>query len=232
MGEYSCELLKKQYPHAKHVIIPHHVYDMLYTSIPSKDEALKHLRLNPDCNYALCFGAFRHDEEREIAIRASEIIRKYNGKIIAPTFSKYGLHKNIVRTANECITHLRYKIKYKDIIMSKGYVSDDDLPYYYAASDIALIHRRDILNSGNLPMAFYMGKVVVGPNVGNVGAILEVTANPTFDVHNMDSLEDAIGRAKELARQNKGAENRKYALANFSTEKVARLHVNLYQSLV
>ena len=116
--------------------------------------------------------------------------------------------------------------------MSKGFVKDEDLPYYYAASDTALIHRKEILNSGNLPMAFYMGKVVVGPNVGNVGTILDETSNPTFDIHKIDSLKDAIEKALVLNKQGKGEENRKYAIDNFSTERVAQLHINLYKSLI
>lgn len=232
MGEYSLNVLKKQYPHAKHVIIPHHVYDALYKSIPSREDAIKRLHLDPKQRYVLCFGAFRHNDEREIAIRASEIIGKEGGKVIAPSFSKYGLHKNIVRTVKEYIQHMHYKFKYKNLVMSKGFVKDEDLPYYYAASDIALIHRKEILNSGNLPMAFYMGKVVMGPNVGNVGDLLDKTSNPTFDIHNIDSLEDTIEKAWILNEQGKGVENRKYALDNFATERVAQQHVDLYQSLI
>ena len=125
--------------------------------------------------------------------------------------------------------------------MSKGFVKDEDLPYYYAASDTALIHRKEILNSGNLPMAFYMGKVVVGPNVGNVGTILDETSNPTFDIHKIDSLKDAIEKALVLNKQGKGAygvvfkakdKKTKYAIDNFSTERVAQLHINLYKSLI
>jgi len=232
MGNYSCELFKSKYPKAKHVIIPHHVYDKFYCDIPSKEEAVKYLKFNPNQKYILCFGAFRHDEEREIAIKASKIMERYNGKVIAPAFSKYGLHKNIVRTVKEYVRHLWYKVRYKNLLISKGFVSDEELPFYYAASDIALIHRREILNSGNLPMAFYMGKVVMGPNVGNVGDLLDKTSNPTFDIHNIDSLEDTIEKAWILNEQGKGVENRKYALDNFATERVAQQHVDLYQSLI
>ena len=116
--------------------------------------------------------------------------------------------------------------------MSKGFVSDEDLPYYYAASDIALIHRKEILNSGNLPMAFYMGKVVVGPNVGNVGEILRETGNPTFDVNNIDSLEDSIKTAMRLKMHGKGGENKEYAQKKFTSEIVAEQHKKIYATLI
>jgi hypothetical protein len=52
-------------------------------------------------------------------------------------------------------------------------VDDNILPYYYAASDLAFIHRVKILNSGNAIMPMLFGKVVVGPDVGNVGVLLK-----------------------------------------------------------
>lgn len=231
MGSYSYKLLEKRYHHAKHVIIPHHIYDTVYKFIPSREDAMKHLRLDPKLMYVLCFGTFRHDEEREIAIRASEIMYKCNGKVLAPSFFKYKLHKNILVTMEEYIKHMRYKLKYRNIVMSKGYVSDDELPYYYAASDIALIHRKEILNSGNLPMAFYMGKVVVGPNIGNVGAILLETMNPTFNIHNIESLDEALKKAIKLNSLGKGEANRCYAKNKLSSKIIANKYANLYQTL-
>lgn len=232
MGKYSYELFKNKYPKARHEIIPHHVYDALYKFIPSRDDAIKRLHLNPKMRYVLCFGAFRHDDEREIAIRASEILGKNNGKVIAPAFSKYRLHKNILRTIEEYIKNLTYRFKYKNLIISKGFVPDEDLPYYYAASDIALIHRKEILNSGNLPMAFYMGKVVVGPNVGNVGATLHETGNPTFNIKDIESIEESIKKALLLNEQGKGEENKKYAIKNYSSDIVAEQHKKLYTTLI
>lgn len=235
MGEFSCNLLKEKYPAVRHVIIPHHIYDTIYKSIPTKEEAIKHLHLNPKKKYVLCFGTFRHDEERSIAIQASDILSEHNGKILAPSFSPFFFRRDINGlkiTLNEFIQHLKCRFKYRNIIITRGFVSDKDLPYYYAVADIALIHRKEILNSGNLPMAFYMGKVVVGPNTGNVGPLLQETGNPTFDIKDMASLNESIKRALELDIQGKGEENRQYAVDNFSSEIVAKQHRDLYQSLL
>ena len=233
MGSYSCELLKDKYPAARHIIIPHHVYDTLYKSFPKKGAAKKYLGLSAKHNYVLCFGTFRHDEEREIAIRSSEILAEQNYRIIAPAFSPYWLRRdNLLLTAQEFITNLRYRLKYRNIKITKGFVSDEKIPYYYAAADIALIHRKEILNSGNLPMAFFMGKVVVGPNVGNVGEILRETGNPSFDINNEHSLKDAIDKALILAAQGKGEENRQYAINYLSSKSIAQRHKDLYRSLI
>ena len=53
--------------------------------------------------------------------------------------------------------------------------------------------------------------MVVGPNVGNVGSILNKTGNPIFNPYDIDSIVLAIKKAKELLSVNKGEENKMYA---------------------
>lgn len=74
-----------------------------------------------------------------------------------------------------------------------GFLSSEELNEWLCASDIVLIQRKEILNSGNLPLAFSAGKIVVGPNKGNVGDILNSTNNPCF---NPESLQDIIKKTK------------------------------------
>ena len=81
-------------------------------------------------------------------------------------------------------------------------------------------------------MAFYMGKVVVGPNVGNVGQILKDTGNPTFEPENEDSIIDAIDKALMLNEQGIGEKNKKYADENWSTAKISQQLYDIYKSIV
>ena len=104
-------------------------------------------------------------------------------------------------------------------------------PYYYAVADLALIQRKKILNSGNLPLAFLMKKVVVGPSVGNVGLWLKETGNPTFDVNNETSIFNAVRNGFELEIEKKGDLNFLYASNNFSTSIVAEQLYNYYRSI-
>ena len=36
LGEYSKELFEKRYPNVEHLLIPHHLYDTVFTKIPSR----------------------------------------------------------------------------------------------------------------------------------------------------------------------------------------------------
>lgn len=83
-------------------------------------------------------------------------------------------------------------------------LSTTETETYFCACDIVFIQRFSVLNYGNLPMGFGAGCVVVGPNVGNVGSILNKTGNPIFNPYDIDSIVLAIKKAKELLSVNKG----------------------------
>ena len=70
-----------------------------------------------------------------------------------------------------------------------------------------LLQRTTILNSGNIPMAFYLEKVMVGPDTGNVGELLKKTGNPVFDIDNLSTLESCIQQALRLAKDGYGKKN-------------------------
>lgn len=102
---------------------------------------------------------------------------------------------------------------------------------YFCACDIVFIQRFSVLNSGNLPMGFGAGCVVVGPNVGNVGSILNKTGNPIFNPYDIDSIVLAIKKAKELLSVNKGEENKMYAQTKWNTSAISRQLAEVYRCL-
>ena len=76
-----------------------------------------------------------------------------------------------------------------------------------------------------------MGKVVAGPNGGNVGLLLSETGNPTFDVCDDDSVLVAVKQAIALAKEKHGDNNRRYALEKFSTSIIAEQLYGYYLAL-
>lgn len=231
LGEYSLELLKDSYPHAKHLLLPHHTYDKLYNII-DRNDSIKKLSLESSKKYILCFGDFRADEEREMIDGIVGHYYKDKIEVLAPHYYKYAKRRNKIKMF---IAWLKTKVKSftsKGLHLYGKYVSDDILPYFYGAADVCLIQRKKILNSGNLPMAFYMGKVVVGPNVGNVGHILKQTGNPTFDPENENSVFEAVDKAFVLSAQDYGLKNKKYADDNWSTAKISEQLYHIYKEVV
>ena len=87
-----------------------------------------------------------------------------------------------------------------------------------------------ILNSGNLTLGMHAGNVVIGPEIGNVGAILKETGNYTF--RSPDEIPRLINLARCAAKSGKGQSNRAYALSNWSSSFVAKKVLKSYQSLL
>ena len=234
MGRYSCELLQSQYPNAQHVVIPHHIYDDVYSFNIPQEEARHRLHLPTDKKSILSFGKFRNDEERNFVLslkknfnsQLSTLNSQLSTVFLMPGFYRETLHtwnpmKLAVRLYNTC------KYKLKGIRFCHEVIPDDLMQCYFCAADVVLIQRLDILNSGNLPMAFHAGKVVVGPDVGNVGQILRETGNFTFDPHDIRSAVSALQKA--LTDTAKGKENRTYAIEHWAPDLIATTLLRCYQ---
>ena len=233
MGSYSRDLLQSQYPNARHVVIPHHIYDNVYSFGISQEEARQRLHLPTDKKIILSFGRFRTDMERNFVlslkreITSLHITEGANSSLfLMPGFYRGTLHtwnpkKLAVRLYNIC------KYKLKGIKFCNEVIPDELMQCYFCAADVVLIQRLDILNSGNLPMAFHAGKVVVGGDVGNVGQILRETGNFTFDPHDIKSAVDALQKA--LTETTKGKKNRTYAIEHWASDLIATTLLKIYK---
>jgi hypothetical protein len=227
LGEYSYNLLKEKYSNGKHVIIPHHIYDKIYHPV-SRNDGIQKLHLDENKRYILCFGAFRNHEERELVKSISKPLRKQGIEILAPSFTTVSPIRNRVHAIYVFFKKLYFKTRYPYFHIKADPVTDEELPYYYAAADVAFIQRLKILNSGNVPMGFMMGKVVVGPDTGNVGPLLKEFNNPVFSINTPNAIFVAIMRGFELASQELGDQNRSIALDKLSTDKISEQLYSVY----
>lgn len=230
LGAYSKGVLEHKYPNAKHVIILHHIYDTIYPTPQSKKECLKHIGLSDRYKYILCLGAFRNENERNLVRLVGKHFKKQGCRVLAPSIMKMPVGTKHPKVWLYALYQL-YKYRRCGIITKGGFVEDTDLPFYYGASDISLIQRPEILNSGNLPMGFYMGNVVVGPNVGNVGEILRETENPVFDTQDQTSIVAAVKKGLRLSEKEKGMKNRRYCMTTCSTSICACAHFEVYKNI-
>lgn len=242
MGNFSVEQFKKQNSNnkIKHFIIPHHTYDKIYTSCTKKDDARKLLKINNKKFIFLCFGEFRDDEERDLVINSFKNLNYKNKYLIAPRFYKYQINSKYLLTnlihPRIILCFLKERIKYIHMLrnskLSAKMVAKDDLPYYFSASDVVLIQRCHILNSGNLPMAFHFEKVVVGPKVGNVGEILQETNNAVFDPRDQKSIVTALLESIGKSQKNLGIKNKEYAIRKLKTQEISKSIKKIYESIL
>lgn len=232
LGDFSLNLFRKEYPTARNILLPHQVYDQLYTEIYDKNKCLRYLNLKADKRYLLCFGEFRDNEERKLIVDLAKQLQSEKIEFIAPRFIPIPVRRNPILKIIPFIKLVHYKIKYPFIHTYGNFIPNNLIPYFYGASDLAFIQRLHILNSGNVPLGFLMAKVVVGPNTGNVGSLLNAIGNPTFDITKKDSIMVALKEGLKLAQMNKGENNRRYALTEFSTQRISYMMYNYYKELI
>lgn len=220
--------MHKSFPKMEHVLIPHHIYDTKYSNIlPSKKEALKYFNLK-NGTYVLSFGGIRKQSERKLIISAAKNCRDVN--FVVPRFIDIPQGKINIRWIKQRLKKVYYKLRYPNLIISgNSFISDEELPMYYALCDISFIQRVQILNSGNVIMGMYMGHVIVGPRDGNVGILLQDTCNYTFDPLDENSVASAIYDATKAINQNLGAKNKEYSMRFWNTKKISDELYDLYK---
>lgn len=233
MGNWSFQFLSEKYPHKYHFIAPHHVANSLFTSLFSGEEAKYKLHIPCKDVVVSSFGAFRNTNEINMFLKMAYDVGRRHISYLAPRLPSLGRLYN-GRMLNLTFDYIYKSIKYKYLKVKRaGFLSGEDLDLWLAASDIIFIQRLDILNSGNLPLAFAKGKVVVGPNIGNVGEILRDTGNYVFSPTDRKSICMAVLNAFRdiLLGKDLGKNNYEYALSNWS-ESVVCSSISFNLSLI
>lgn len=232
LGEYSKILYEKEYPNVAHYLLPHHLYDTVYSYFPSREESLKKLGLPENRTYILCFGAFRAKQERSLIVSLSKQLADKTIVILAPSFMNIWWHS--FRLFHKRLIKWFYKCRYNIYCTGSTWraVSDMSLPYYYGAADIVFIQRLRILNSGNALLPMLFGKVVVGPDCGNVGPLLRQWNYPVFPVNDISNVGIIVRKALQMGRDGIGTENRKCQLNEYSTAEIVEKLFSIYIKVI
>jgi len=227
MGEFSRNLFENKYPNATHFIAPHPIYYDVEKLGISVDECKIKYDVNRKKITIISFGAFRNADERDMILNLNKMFSNeicfWAPKLFSNAFTKKQSKNKVINKISTFVNYAKYSLQ--GIKMNRGIISDNDVLPMVNAADILLIQRQDILNSGNLPLGFSAKKIVVGPNIGNVGTILSNTGNPVFNPHDKDSLYDAISEAMKLFRRSnyQGISNYLYAKDNWTIDRVAQI---------
>ena len=232
LGKYSYNhFINKSNSYIKHRVIPHHIYSNYYHFSLDKSYARKQLKIPSNANVLLCFGAFRRDIERNMVLNAWKKVKVKNKYLLAPGFYHlYMRRKNIFHLSLQLIKAWYYKLR--GVHFTNEFVPHDMVETYLCASDILMIQRAVILNSGNLSLGFHAQKVVVGPNIGNVREILEETGNPVFNPNDISTVTKAIQEGFRLKDTDLSQKNHEYAMKNWNSSIIAQKHIEVYQEIL
>ncbi len=240
LGNYSREEFLATYPDSTqlHPVIPHHLYEKQYDLSITREQARATLHIPTDHIVLLSFGAFRHTEERRLVWGAFRRLRCPKKYLLAPRLYPFTLRgsyytgvKRLLEIVLYGLVRLVEQLFSCRISSPDKLIPDEMLPYFFMAADVVFIQRSDILNSGNVPLGFTFGRVVVGPRCGNITELLTDCGNPVFDPNDPRSVDQAVHRAVDLAKQGQGERNREAAFAHFRLAYIAECYTRLYKEI-
>ncbi len=232
MGTYSYNVLKEKYPNTFHFIVPHHVADEMWNRKNNISDSRKKLNIPEKDIVISSFGAFRDQDEVNLFLNMAKDVGRKSITYLAPRIPIGKLYNG--RWINKSIDFIIKYIKYKRLgVRYVGFLSTEELDEWLCASDIVFIQRKDILNSGNVALAFSAHKVVVGPDLGNVGEILKETNNYTFNPGNRESVCQEVKNAVDACQKgcSLGNDNYEYAKLNWTTSTVCKTIISKLKEL-
>jgi len=234
-GEFSKEEYATRYPSLYqgqyHTIIPH----PLYSSIPTdctREEARRKLNIAANKEVVLVFGKIRSEEEKAF-IKTTFLKAKIKNKLLLCPSWRYhpiSIKDDFWKALRWRLEVFRHKVnnKYR---LTKEFVPDPEVKYYFQAADVVFLQRQDALNSGILPVAFQFGKVVVGAECGNIKEWLQLTQNPIYQSNNTESAAKALAHGVSLSQQGLGKENAVFASQEWNEKKQSEQYKSLIDQL-
>ena len=145
-------------PHAKYIRLNHPVYNHFGESVDQK-WAQEKLGLNPELKTLLFFGFIRDYKGLDLLIEAMNHLDETYQLIIAGevygSFDTY--QKSIDTNKNKARIHCFQK-----------YISDEEVPLFYSASDVCLLPYKSATQSGITSIAHHFNLPIIATDVGGL----------------------------------------------------------------
>ena len=174
--------------HAKrHVVIPHGNYVGYYENVTSRDVARGYLRVPPSSFVYLQIGFLRPYKGTDELIDAFrrlphgwDVVLVIAGKCVDSS-----LRKRIAKAAEQ---------SQQRILFREGFIPDEDVQHYYAASNAVVLPYRRVTTSGSAVLALSFERPIIVPDVGSLASLPE-QVTLTYEPTEADGLKGALERA-------------------------------------
>lgn len=184
-GRSSIEKVEKNFPNAKPIIskiINHGGYWNLMGPL-SQSEARVKLNIKSNDRVVLVFGSIRTSEEY---LLVSKVASLKGIKLVIAGRLPY------VRIRHRVAVFFNRLFSKNSTLIVDGMIDENDIDKFLKACDVVFIPRVDGLNSGNVFLGFTFSRLVVGPDIGNIGEVLKNTGNIVYDPKKKSSIKKAF----------------------------------------
>lgn len=226
-AETNVNRFKELFPEQSNKVsyIPHGNF-LNYAKIHSREYARKVLNLPNDKLILLFFGQIKKVKGLGVLINAfSEVCKRSNnihlviaGSVWDDDFSIYEQKIQQYNLSDKITCDIRY-------------IKDEEIEYFYSASDINVLPYLDVYQSGVIQLAYAYKKPVIATNIGAFTSIVEDGVNGFIcEVNDYLSLSNAIDRAmySKDKLQIMGEKGYDYIVEKFSWKDIGVKIVELY----
>jgi glycosyltransferase involved in cell wall biosynthesis len=150
--------------------VEHPLYDNFGKAV-AKTEARQHLKLDQEEKILLFFGFIRKYKGLDILLDAIKILKDKNfqsGRFKLLVAGEFYDDQNIY------IQQIQQLNIGDNVTFSSDFIEDDDVKYYFGASDVVIQPYRNATQSGVTPLAYHFEKPMI---VTNVGALPDYVPN-------------------------------------------------------
>lgn len=210
---------------AEHIdVIPHGI--MPVQNPPAPTDARKKLNLPSDCQIILFFGAIRPNKGLDILLKALEIIKSLNRRVLLVIAG--GL---LGRFSFESYSGMIRKYDLSEQVQTFiQFIPEEEVDYFFAASDLVVLpYLKFEAQSGVLLRAYAHKKPVVVSNIGAMGELVSSDkVGLAVEPGNSQALAEAVTSVlgsldKFQSRYNPEIENK------YNWEHIAKLTMRSYE---
>jgi glycosyltransferase involved in cell wall biosynthesis len=165
--------------------IPHPIYDNYGERLPKK-EARQYLDLNESGKYILFFGFIRKYKGLDLLLEAMADKRIQDLEIKAIIAGEYYDEQQQYLDIIE-----KYNLQ-KHIILKDDFIANDEVRYYFGASDVVVQPYKTATQSGISQLAFHFEKPMIVTNVGGLPEIVTDSVSGFVTEVNSNDIAEAI----------------------------------------
>lgn len=223
-----------EYSKTRNILINHPNYFVGTPNEITREEARKRLGISNSDTLFLTFGILRKLEE-EIQLIDAFLRTNIKNKKLLITRSYMRRTRPTKKYPFKRLIHeiKMFRYKRKGIVFDGNDVIDtNDTQVYVNASDVVISPRINSLTSGIVYMAFTFGRVVIGPDSGNIGWLLKETGNPFFQPNDLVSMAQAMEEGVKLSKTDLPQHNLDYVKEYGDIYLLGKQYIALFKELI
>jgi glycosyltransferase involved in cell wall biosynthesis len=201
-----------------HTIIPHGNFNESYENTISKEKARNNLNIPDNSRALLCFGFIRKNRGYEYLLEAVKDMEN-TIVVIAGKLEDKEVYRNL----------LAYEKRLPQLRLFVKWIPDEEIQYYFNASDIVVLPYTDITTSGVIPLAYAFSRPVITTNIGGLRDIVNDDTGIIIPARDVEALRNAIENifSRNLSAMGKCAYE--YSRKEFNWERNVQKIKELYE---